>query len=78
MTMRGIHMGSLEIDGDETVSGMVMGDLHIAAGRTVTISGMVEGDVIAAPGAVVAITGMVGGRVIASGAKVTISGIVQG
>lgn len=75
---RGMHAGSLLMERDGTVSGMIAGDVEIAAGRHVRVSGMVAGDLIVGAGAVVTVTGMVGGRVIAPDAHVDIQGMVAG
>ncbi len=58
------------------MSGIVSGDITVAAGCRATISGMVRGDITAEPGAEVTITGIVNGAVHAEGATVHVTGIV--
>jgi cytoskeletal protein CcmA (bactofilin family) len=74
--LSGIVSGAIRLDQDGEVSGIVSGDITIAAGCRVLISGMVRGDIVAEPGAEVTITGIVNGAVHAEGATVHVTGIV--
>ncbi|KQN92786.1 hypothetical protein ASE95_09040 [Sphingomonas sp. Leaf231] len=72
----GIVTGAIRLDHDGEVSGIVSGDITVAAGCRVVISGMVRGDITAEPGAEVRITGIVNGAVHAEGASIHVTGIV--
>ncbi|PZQ62941.1 MAG: hypothetical protein DI544_01765 [Sphingomonas taxi] len=74
----GIHDGALRLTSDAEVSGIVSGDVTVAAGCRVVISGMVEGDVRAAPGARVEVSGMVHGTVYGDGATIRVTGMAGG
>lgn len=74
--MKGMYAGSLVIDRDTDLSGMVDGDVTIRPGTRARISGIVEGDVLIEDGAEVHIDGMVSGRILGSPASV--KGMVSG
>ena len=62
-----MEMGDLRLTAPGIWSGMVGGDLIVAAGIDCEIAGMVRGDVIAEAGARVRMTGLVGGDIIRRG-----------
>lgn len=74
--LSGIVTGAIRLDHDGEISGIVSGDITVAAGRRALISGMIRGDITAEPGAEVVITGIVNGAVHAEGATVHVTGIV--
>ncbi len=74
--MKGMYAGSLVIDRDGDLSGMVDGDVIVRSGVRTTISGIVEGDVVIEDGAEVHVDGMVSGRVI--GSPASMKGMVSG
>ena len=76
--MKMMHRGTLVIDRDSDMRGMIAGDLIIRPGCDVTVAGMVSGDVIIEQGARVRITGMVSGSVIEAGGIAVVSGMVAG
>lgn len=81
-----IQTGSQTIDdfgadvtlGAGVMSDLVMGDLHIRAGSTVTISGKVMGDVFVGAKSQLTISGKVLGDVHAKGSSLRVLGIVMG
>lgn len=62
-------------DGDD-VSGIVHGDVVVAAGVRATVSGIVEGRVLVEPGAQVTVSGMVSGGIENRGGTVRVTGMV--
>ena len=74
----GIVDGDLLIDRDATVSGIVSGDVTVAAGCRVKVSGIVEGDLIANEGSEVHLSGMLSGRIIERDGRVRVTGMVSG
>ncbi len=74
--LSGIVTGAIRLDHDGEISGIVSGDITVAAGCRALISGMIRGDITAEPGAEVVITGIVNGAVHAEGATVRVTGIV--
>ena len=61
---RGIVSGSLAIDRDTELSGIVEGDVSVAAGCTVAVSGIMTGDILLAPGAHATVSGMLKGTIV--------------
>ncbi len=74
--MTGMHRGTIVVDRDGDVDGMVGGDVIVRSGVRAHVSGMVRGDVVIGDGAEVHVVGMVSGRIIGSPASVT--GMVRG
>ena len=64
--------------GAGSMSGLVMGDLHIRSGSNAHVSGKVMGDVFVAPNSQVTISGKVLGDVHAKGSSLRILGMVMG
>ncbi len=71
------NLGDLTM-GDGTMSGLVMGDLHIRAGAFVKLNGKVMGDVFAGAGSQLTISGKVLGDIHAKGSQVRVVGTVMG
>ena len=64
--------------GGGSMSGQVMGDLHIRSGSTAHISGQVMGDVFVGPSSQVTISGQVMGDVHAKGSSLRLVGTLMG
>ncbi len=74
-TIGGITTGTLTVDRDASVSGIVNGDLVVRKGAHVLVHGIVEGTVSIEAGAVAYVSGIVKTNVYVHGAA-CISGIV--
>lgn len=70
--------GNYTLTGHETINGMIVGSLSVAAGAYCELNGTVTADLVAATGATVAVNGTVGGNLISMGADVVIRGVVRG
>lgn len=69
--------GTVRIDDDRTVSGMINGVLEVAPGCRVIISGMVNGTLVIGAGAEVDVTVMVNGRIDNRGGRLTGLGMIN-
>ncbi len=67
-----------KVMGSGSMSGQVMGDLHIEPGSTVSITGQVMGDVFVGRGSNVTIAGQVMGDVHAKGSSIRLAGTLMG
>ncbi|WP_331042495.1 hypothetical protein [Sphingomonas sp.] len=65
--MNGMFKGPLVIDRDQSVTGMIAGDVIVKSGVRASISAMVSGDVVVEPGGQAVVSGMIAGRVIGDG-----------
>lgn len=76
-TIVNIVKGSIRLDIDLTVIGLVRGDVIVPKGRRFVLNGMVSGDVVIEEGGTVEIRGMVGGRVHNEGGAVSVRGFAR-
>lgn len=76
-TIVNIIKGSIRLDIDLTIIGLVRGDVIVPKGRRFVLKGMVSGDVVVEKGGTAEIRGMVGGRVHNEGGIVSVKGFAR-
>lgn len=69
--------GSVVLDEDLQLQGMIVGSLRVPDGRSVLLQGTVTKDVVVDEGGTAVIHGTVGGSVLANG-ETTVYGVVRG
>ena len=70
-----MHRGTLVMDHDGVMDGMVAGDVIVRRGCRVRISGMVRGDLHVEQGAEAQVSGMISGRIRQDGGRVLVTGL---
>ena len=73
----GFESGTVTLERDAAVSGILEGGLVIRSGVNAVVKGIIEGSVVVEPGAVLYLDGIVKGNVDVGGAA-CIEGIIQG
>jgi cytoskeletal protein CcmA (bactofilin family) len=76
-TIVNIIKGSIRLDIDLTVIGLVRGDVIVPKGRRFILNGMVSGDVVIEEDGAAEIRGMVGGKVHNEGGTVSVRGFAR-
>ncbi|MBI0474904.1 hypothetical protein D9601_05950 [Sphingomonas sp. MA1305] len=74
--MGGMYRGTLVMDQDGVMDGMVAGDVIVRRGCRVRIAGMVSGDLHVEQGAEAHVSGMIAGRIHQDGGRILVSGLV--
>ncbi|MGL5448045.1 MAG: hypothetical protein ACRDBL_12115 [Rhabdaerophilum sp.] len=76
-TIINIVKGTIRLDIDLTVIGLVRGDVIVPKGRRFVLRGMVSGDVVIEKGGAADIFGMIGGKLHNDGGEVSVKGFAR-
>lgn len=72
-----VYHGSLILDSDVTVSGILEGSLTVTEGKTALITGIVSGNIVVMSGGRAVVEGIVSAAAINDGGYLEVAGIVQ-